>query len=254
MLCLASCLASPFLRSFKAQARHGYTLLGRLDGHSGAVNCLSFTRDGMLLASSGDDEAVRIWDIEALAPLQVIRDPDGNWGQITCVNWLGGSAEERNMLCFGTGRGFVAIFQASGNSTEMGEASIMRAFDWGDSTEAMAFEPAIKRLLVSSHYGKIRMYSVEANGNLSASWESSMRDEIPRSLLFLENSRDAAVFGLEKGSVVYLSADTGAEKSIQSLRPGIGNAIICPKGRNVVVDNLTEGFDIYSTNRMVIVR
>lgn len=64
----------------------------------------------------GDDEAVRIWDIEALAPLQVIRDPDGNWGQITCVNWLGGSAEERNMLCFGTGRGFVAIFQASGNS------------------------------------------------------------------------------------------------------------------------------------------
>lgn len=29
-----------------------------------------------------------------------------------------------------------------------------------------------------------------------------MRDEIPRSLLFLENGRDVAVFGLEKGSVL----------------------------------------------------
>lgn len=48
--------------------------------------------------------------------------------------------------------------------TEMVEASITRAFDWGDSTEAMVFEPTLKRLLVSSHYGKIRMYSVETNG------------------------------------------------------------------------------------------
>jgi hypothetical protein len=64
--------------------------------------------------SLGDDEAVRIWDIEALSTIQVIRDPSGNWGQITCLNWLAG--EERNTLCFGTGRGFIALFQASESS------------------------------------------------------------------------------------------------------------------------------------------
>lgn len=64
--------------------------------------------------SLGDDESVRIWDIEALSSIQVIRDPSGNWGQITCLNWLAG--EERNTLCFGTGRGFIALFQASRSS------------------------------------------------------------------------------------------------------------------------------------------
>jgi hypothetical protein len=44
------------------------------------------------------------------------------------------------------------------------EASNTRAFDWGDSMEAVAFEPSLKRLLVSSHHGKIRMYSIETNG------------------------------------------------------------------------------------------
>jgi hypothetical protein len=74
---------------------------------------------GKLCPLLGDNEAVRIWDIEALAPLQVIQDADGNWGQITCVKWIAVSAEERNLLCFGTGRGFIALFQASGNSVSM---------------------------------------------------------------------------------------------------------------------------------------
>ena len=111
-----------------------YTLLGRLDGHSGAVNCISFTRDGMLLASggkfpvslvivgtqrstmTGDDETVRVWDIETLVNLQVIRDPDENWGQITCLVWFPcGAGQEGNVLCFGTGRGHVNIFRRNGN-------------------------------------------------------------------------------------------------------------------------------------------
>lgn len=34
-----------------------------------------------------------------------------------------------------------------------------------------------------------------------------------------------------------------------------GNAVMCPKGRHVVVDNLTEGFDIYThTHRMALFR
>ena len=66
---------------------------------------------------AGDDEAVRIWDIETLVNLQVIRDPDENWGQITCLNWLPcGAEQEGNVLCFGTGRGHIIIFRRSGNS------------------------------------------------------------------------------------------------------------------------------------------
>lgn len=33
-----------------------------------------------------------------------------------------------------------------------------------------------------------------------------------------------------------------------------GNAAICPQGRQFVIDNLTEGFDVYTTHRMATVR
>jgi hypothetical protein len=32
---------------------NGYTLFGRLKGHSGPINCISFRRDGTLVASGG---------------------------------------------------------------------------------------------------------------------------------------------------------------------------------------------------------
>lgn len=42
-----------WLASFFSSRENGYTLLGRLEGHSGPVNCISFGRDGMLVASGG---------------------------------------------------------------------------------------------------------------------------------------------------------------------------------------------------------
>ena len=48
----------------------------------------------------------------------------------------------------------------------MVEATTTRAFDWGDSVEAIAFDPVLRRLLVSSHYGKIRMYTYRTNGKI----------------------------------------------------------------------------------------
>ncbi|KAJ3498536.1 hypothetical protein NLJ89_g10208 [Agrocybe chaxingu] len=41
-----------------------YRLRTRLQGSTSPINCLAFTADGKLLASGGDDESIRIWDIE----------------------------------------------------------------------------------------------------------------------------------------------------------------------------------------------
>lgn len=48
----------------------------------------------------------------------------------------------------------------------MKETLTIRAFYEGDPVEAIAHDPAGRRLLVSSHYGAIRMYSFDTNGLL----------------------------------------------------------------------------------------
>jgi hypothetical protein len=49
----------------------------------------------------------------------------------------------------------------------MAETGATKAFTSGDPVEATAFDPVHKRVLVSSHYGVIRMYSFGLNGKFA---------------------------------------------------------------------------------------
>lgn len=66
------------------------------------------------MASGGDDETVRIWEIPAKKCRQIIEDHGKRWGQITCLVWLGGrSNEDLQPIAFGTGRSLVVIYRRS---------------------------------------------------------------------------------------------------------------------------------------------
>ncbi len=60
---------------------------------------------------SADDQALRIWNVEGKCLLQTLQDRYDRWGQVTCLKWLAFNSSEGSVICFGTGRGFLLVYQ-----------------------------------------------------------------------------------------------------------------------------------------------
>ena len=52
-------------------------VLQTLEGHSGWVNSVAFSPDGMQVASGSNDETVRLWDATTGAALQTLKGHSG---------------------------------------------------------------------------------------------------------------------------------------------------------------------------------
>jgi hypothetical protein len=115
------------------------------------------------------------------ASLQVIRDHGGRWGQITSVKWDALETGDMGVtLYFGTGRGILVIYLKERSSVRttyypdlppltnhqvsMTELSSTSVFSAGDSVEAITYDPEHRRAAVTSHYGHVKLFTVERNG------------------------------------------------------------------------------------------
>ncbi|KDR64841.1 hypothetical protein GALMADRAFT_149249 [Galerina marginata CBS 339.88] len=104
-------------------AEEEYRVHMRLSGSEGPINALAFAPDAKYIASGGDDEKLRVWDISRKQVHQVIGDDLERWGQITCILWLAGFSDHGDALCFGTGRGLVLIYQKTKDGDHFKELS-----------------------------------------------------------------------------------------------------------------------------------
>jgi WD40 repeat protein len=135
----------------------------------------------MLTASKGDDEMLRIWNVEAKRSHQVISDHLGRWGQITCIKWLSGNSENGNVICFGTGRGLVLVYQRTKDTVSQytytqewkmlinlqdtfKELSSTTVLPFNEPVESMDYDRNECRLILSSRTGKVKAYQVEKIG------------------------------------------------------------------------------------------
>jgi WD40 repeat protein len=129
----------------------------------------------------GDDEKLRIWDINAKRSHQVISDELERWGQVTCVKWLPGISNNGEVLCFGTGRGLVLIYHwlkeavciynkvearniLTIEQNSFKELSNTSVLPFNEPVESMDYDKNKSRLALSSHTGKIKVFHLEKNG------------------------------------------------------------------------------------------
>ncbi|KIM35109.1 hypothetical protein M413DRAFT_14714 [Hebeloma cylindrosporum] len=179
-----------------------YKLYIRLSGTSGPINSLAFAPDAKFLASGGDDQKVRVWDISCKQIYQVIGDDLERWGQITCVLWLTTTSDT---ICFGTARGLVLIYQRTKEADQFKEVSSTAVLPFNEPVEGMDYDRSKGRLALTSHTGRIKLFQIEKNGTLLALWSKNWneiqeaRGVIPRSIRFTEKGENVAIFGLESG-------------------------------------------------------
>jgi WD40 repeat protein len=114
-ICLWSIPFQPLFHQIKQEAV--------MRGHSGSVNSLSWSLDGLLLASGADDGDVRVWDLSELGKAYVLQRGHsvdlskissqvlkGHIGKVHCVCW--GSKRERDgswYLASGSADGSIAL-------------------------------------------------------------------------------------------------------------------------------------------------
>ncbi|KAJ7165252.1 hypothetical protein C8R46DRAFT_1035857 [Mycena filopes] len=177
----------------------------------------------------GDDQVVRLWDIEAGECLQELRD--SRWGQITALSWLGERLGTPPTLFVGTGRGVVSTYPFSNNRMQRARQVSTAVFMLDDSVEVQAVDPQRLRFAVASQAGQIRMFSI-ANPKILIPLWSFRVDDIPRDIAF---------------QTEYIVVHTCCKADVtMKLHGSIGSAAFTADGSTKAVYNWASGtFDVY---------
>ncbi|PPR03684.1 hypothetical protein CVT24_007690 [Panaeolus cyanescens] len=228
--------------------RNRYYLTARLQDHRGAIGCLAFDDRCRILASGGDDEVVKIWNLQTYECVQTLADQESQWGQITTIRFVNAGAGHNVFLCFGTGRGRLIIYQQNRMGTLFTQISNEAGFTSWDCVESICFSASKQRLVATSQSGKIKLFTF-LDGRLVEQWERSMRGAIARASHFVDNGNNLLVYGLETGEIACFDTDTAEPRNTKSLKTRIGNIAVCERSGNVLVDNLNLGCDLYAPNK-----
>ncbi|PPQ74510.1 hypothetical protein CVT26_007980 [Gymnopilus dilepis] len=265
---------------FSASSSESYHFVTSLHGHDGPINTFAFNLGGSLLASgdvmynavayltyTGDDETVHIWDLKTFRALQILSDRHSRWGQITVLKFISFDGNPNSMsnewLFIGTGRGHFMAYRRTRRSASHTnnalyanpEGSFSRSFT---NLESFSYDSHFGRIAFTSHYGRIKVYHLEKeSANLVELWHHELIETIPRAVFFTDRGDSLLVYAMENGTMfdsnsthrLGYDSETSAEKYVKSLKTAIGNVDVCSSTGHVVVDNMFNGFDLYSPDR-----
>ena len=178
-------MLGPSGRGRKMQLLNGEVLSSPFEGHWNQVNSVAYSADGMLIASSSDDQTVRVWDISTGSRRtfkahsnkihSVAFSPDGtqivsdtgmfnlSTGSFTC-HAFGNTEQEVLSFAFSAGGRFLASgsFRAACQIWDTKTHQIIiQLLGHTDDVTSVAFFPDGKQLMSASKDGTIRVWDIE---------------------------------------------------------------------------------------------
>ncbi|KAJ7464952.1 WD40-repeat-containing domain protein [Mycena galericulata] len=215
--------------------------------NAGPVNAVVFLDNGNKLASGGDDQALRVWDVLSGDCYQELREP--HWGQITNLSLMQDGAGSLDLFV-GTGRGVVSVYPWNQQSQHLDKKAgrSTDVFKLDEPVESQAVDSIRSQFAVASIQGQIKLFLVQNRTVLVPVWTLVLDSNVPRSLLFLgDNNEQLAVHNLRPGPISFLDSITGklAPPTLE-LRGGVGSVAVSPDRRMKAVHNISaDKFDLY---------
>ncbi|PIL35886.1 hypothetical protein GSI_01546 [Ganoderma sinense ZZ0214-1] len=222
-----------------------YRPIATFNNNLRGVNSLSFSRDGHYLASGGGD-GVKLWDLRT--KLAVPTPPHRETlGPVTRVLWVGGSDAVYPTLCYGTGLGYLCLWNQGARSDRFIEVFEKRL---ADGVEITALGCANGNgtdvhIAVGTRKCVIQVFQYDGRGDVSPIFSIRLERVVPSALEFTSDLRDVLVFGMYDGAMYTLGSNSGKVIKSKSLGQKIGYASLPPKQHLVVLDNISNGFDLW---------
>ncbi|KAF8575396.1 WD40 repeat-like protein, partial [Ramaria rubella] len=234
-----------------------YKLVATLKGHQDAINSLALSTTGNILVSGAGD-GVKLWDIQSKTQLTAPKQNLLARGPVSCLTWINHRDDPNEHLCYGTALGYLVIWAQNSRDGNFEEITA-KQLGTGCKLTCITHNPvcnARPHIAIATHDSMVQVWKVDARGTLHSVFSVQLNGTVPRAVGFADAfnkdapnkeflNKDVLVFGLFDGNMHVLRGDDGKVMVTHELGSRIGSAAISNKHNKCVIDNTTDGFDLY---------
>ncbi|KDQ30230.1 hypothetical protein PLEOSDRAFT_1101234 [Pleurotus ostreatus PC15] len=236
-----------FRRNSSMSTSGRYRSMRTISAHRGGVSCVAISHDGTLLASGAND-GTKIWKI---SNGQAFDGPPRRVSAVSTMMWIARTDPDMinipELLCFGTGRGELAIWQRTGDASfdeilqktvgNAREITAMACNERGDDDLRIAIG-TIDNSVLAFHFDGSELHQV---------FTRRMDYTTPVALHVIDNpARDVWVIGVYNGGHL-LKGDNGREILAScDLGSVVGAAAFDTIRGLIVFDNSIEGYSLHA--------
>jgi hypothetical protein len=196
----------------------------RFEGHSAAVHSVTFSPDGRRALSGGEDQTVRLWEVESGKELQKLVDPIHH--SILCVAF---SPDGRRALASGPSHALL---------WDLEKGKELRRFTGGETwMEGVAFSPDGRRVLTVGRGATVLLWDAETGKELHSFTGHS---EWTFRVAYSPDGRHALSGSWDK-TVRLWEVETGKEvRRLLGHTEGVQSVVFSPDGRRILSSS-TDG-------------